>query len=167
MATLHFQIDDSKLAWANVSLPLVVPMDMTLRDMRDALTGLGWRLGQVRDLMGRAFAHKIILVAEAKGEFHAPSPFTGPDEIVLDQLLMFATLRGAGFRVPWSDLDELRDSDYRITNDAEPAADDTAADDTAVEEDPADPQVPSTGSVPAVGDAKPPVRRPASGPKKS
>ncbi|MCB2413648.1 hypothetical protein LGT39_12415 [Demequina sp. TTPB684] len=152
---------DETLPWAGAELPIVRPLDMQMSDLAEALGALGWRLTDLEALTYRSrLAHLEQHAARTGQEYSGPpSEITGNDEIILSQLIGFATLRTGGFPVSWRQVCSMRLSDFTpMPDDPEDEAMlDTSDGAMAEESENADPQSPSKGSAPASDGATEPT----------
>jgi len=128
-----------------------MPMDA----LAEVLDALGWRVSDLHGLIDRSTLAAAEQLAERRGVPYrgAPSKLTGSDEIRTSQITVFATLRAAGFKVSWEQVCRMPISDfYPVADDVDDQAlVDAYAD--AEQDAQADPQVPQTGSAPAVAAA--------------
>lgn len=151
----RFTALDQTKPWHGVEAPVVGMLDMPMSIVADVLDALGWRLSDFYDLRKRAALASAEQMAQRAGKAYAgaPSGITGRDEIIAQQLVVFATLKKAGVDITWLDAGEISLAEYEAVADsaldrALIAGDSDATDD----DDAADPQTASTDSAPA-GDA--------------
>jgi hypothetical protein len=160
-----FTPSDETLPWAGQAVPIVPPLKMPMSALSEALTAKKWRLADLHDLLRRITLDSLERLAERQGKEYTgpPSGMTGDDDVVVNQLSAFGSLRAAGHRVTWEQMCQMPVSDFHVV--AEDAADEAALAEYAVDDgDDADPQSPSTDSAPAVDDATEPTSE-ASGPR--
>lgn len=148
MPIVRMHTSNKQHTWSDVEVPFVVPLNMPLAALADALDALGWRGVDLEALIGRNVADTLERRAAAEGkEYNGPrANLTGKDEVVTDQLSVFGSLRSAGHMVTWSQVCELGRDEFTIIS----SADEIARSHAAFGEFAADPQRPSTGSTAAV-----------------
>lgn len=158
----RFTTDDPSAQWAGADVPVVSLRAIPMTALDEVLTHLGWRLRDWGDLLTRTMrAHDEDRAKEAGRPYVGkPSGFSVSDEILVEQLTVFASLRSAGYQVSWLQAQSLTLEDWIVLED-EPARKLPAGEETETK----DPLEASTGSAPPV-DAAPVTAPPprASGP---
>ncbi len=156
-----FTPSDETLPWAGALLPIVRPLDMRMDDLAEALRALGWRLTDLHALTRKSLLAHLEQRAQRAGEKYVgpPSEITGDDEIVLNQLITFATLRTGGFQISWQQACGMRLTDFTpVPDDAEDealiAGIDDAEDADGEGGDEVDPQDPARDSAPDVAEGQ-------------
>ncbi|WP_291378862.1 hypothetical protein [Demequina sp.] len=154
-----FEPSDTTLPWAGEALPIVPPLKMPMDALSEALTAKKWRMADLHALLRRISLDSYERQLERQGKEYTgpPSEITGADDVVANQLSVFATLRRAGYRVAWEQVCEMGVSEFHVIS--EDAADEALLSEyeDAAEGDDADPQPPSKGSAPASDGATEPT----------
>lgn len=146
-----FTLPAESVPWARADVPIVVPLSMPMDAASEAFRALGWKLADLQALIRRAMIAHFEALAERQGKEYAgePSNITGEDEILMNQLTAFASLRAAGFPITWGQARALPLNAFHAVPDG---SDDKEilANHAAETDDEEDPQGPSTDSAPVV-----------------
>ncbi len=143
-----FTLPDESVPWANTEVPIVGPLNMPMDGLSEVLRVLKWKLADLHALLQRAMLAAFEQRAQRRGVEYSgePSNLTGEDEILMNQLTVFATLRTAGYPITWGQACTVPLNGFHAVPDG--PADEALL--TEHEDDEDDPQEPSTDSAPVV-----------------
>jgi hypothetical protein len=150
---IRFTMDDTTSPFHGLDLPLRTSGDLSLTETEEVLSALGWRLSEFRDHRNRIVIEGAQRQAIKQGaSIEHPVEVSAEDDIVEEKLLLFATLRCAGYRVTWDEVGRFKARETRLVVEAQERAllAPSAVADAGAEVAEADPTEASTDSVQGV-----------------
>jgi hypothetical protein len=150
----RFTPRDESLPWFGAEARVVGPIGAPMSALVDALEDLGYTMEDLHILTDKTRLKALEQMAARRGKSYTgpASGITAREEIVVNQLTVFATLRSAGFPITWEQAKATAIDEFHAVS--ETAQDrkllEEVGDGEDVDDDSADPQQASTGSVSAV-----------------